>query len=162
MPEVYVGLASNHEPGTHLQRAVAALTERFGVVRCSAVYRSAAAGPPAPHYWNLAATFVAACDPASLAAALRELEHAAGRRRDDPALVTLDLDLLLYGCRVDPVLRVPRSDVLRRPFVLLPLAELAPALVHPVTGARLAGAAAALRPHAALARLSAFDERPAR
>ena len=49
----------------------------------------------------------------------------------------LDLDLLLYGSLVDPELRVPRHDVLRYAFVLRPLSELAPRLVHPVTGRTL-------------------------
>ena len=47
---------------------------------------------------------------------------------------SLDLDLLLYGERVDPVQRLPRDDVLKYPFALAPLAELAAGLIHPVTG----------------------------
>ena len=46
----------------------------------------------------------------------------------------LDLDLLLYGRRVDPGRCLPHADVLRRAFVLAPLAELAPRLEHPLTG----------------------------
>ena len=52
----------------------------------------------------------------------------------------LDLDLLLYGSMVDPDRKLPRPDILRYAFVLGPLAELAPALVHPVTGQAFNGA----------------------
>ena len=48
----------------------------------------------------------------------------------------LDIDLLLYNDQVidKPPVRVPRSDILEYSFVLRPMAELAPDLVHPVTG----------------------------
>jgi 2-amino-4-hydroxy-6-hydroxymethyldihydropteridine diphosphokinase len=51
----------------------------------------------------------------------------------------LDIDLLLYGEQVisEPPVHVPRSDVLEYGFVLRPLAELAPELVHPQTGQTL-------------------------
>jgi 2-amino-4-hydroxy-6-hydroxymethyldihydropteridine diphosphokinase len=71
---------------------------------------------------------------------LREIERAAGRQRTDPARCELDLDLLLYGGRVDPTQRLPRPGAFALPFVSGPLAELTPELVHPVTGERVAAA----------------------
>ena len=68
--------------------------------------------------------------------ALRAVEALAGRSRLDPAVCALDLDLLLYGSRVDAARQLPRSGLFTAPFVLGPLAELAPELVHPVTGER--------------------------
>ena len=59
---------------------------------------------------------------------LRAIETLAGRSRRDPAVVELDLDLLLYGSRVDAGLRVPRPGAFTLPFVLWPLAELAPVI----------------------------------
>ncbi|MCC6651393.1 MAG: 2-amino-4-hydroxy-6-hydroxymethyldihydropteridine diphosphokinase, partial [Candidatus Eisenbacteria bacterium] len=49
---------------------------------------------------------------------------------------TIDLDLLLFGDQVidEDDLRVPHPELIRRSFVLTPLAELEPALVHPTTG----------------------------
>lgn len=134
MPDVYVGLGSNHEPGENLRRAVARLAERFGAVTCSAVYRAAAVGEPAPDYYNLVAHLATSLEAAALGNDLKQIEAAAGRDRSAPTVVGLDLDLLLYGARVDPKLRVPRTDVLRHAFVLVPLAEIAPQLTHPVTG----------------------------
>jgi 2-amino-4-hydroxy-6-hydroxymethyldihydropteridine diphosphokinase len=63
---------------------------------------------------------------------LQQIEHAAGRERPYVnAPRTLDLDLLLYGDgRIDsPQLTVPHPRMWQRAFVLLPLAEIAPALV---------------------------------
>ena len=52
---------------------------------------------------------------------------------------TIDLDLLLHGDRViqGPDLVVPHAELHRRAFVLVPLMELDPLLVHPVTGETL-------------------------
>jgi 2-amino-4-hydroxy-6-hydroxymethyldihydropteridine diphosphokinase len=72
---------------------------------------------------------------------LSALENARGRDAGDRSgSRTLDLDLLLFGERVDAARRLPREDVLRYPFVLAPLAELAPARKHPVTGIPIAQA----------------------
>jgi 2-amino-4-hydroxy-6-hydroxymethyldihydropteridine diphosphokinase len=67
------------------------------------------------------------------------IEAAGGRQRGAAraTLCSLDLDLLLYGARVDAAQNLPHSDVLRRAFVLAPLAEVAPDMRHPVTGERL-------------------------
>jgi len=68
-------------------------------------------------------------------ARLRALEHAAGRPERRPRLAprTLDLDLLLFGDSTvaTPELTLPHPGLIRRRFVLAPLAELAPALVPP-------------------------------
>jgi 2-amino-4-hydroxy-6-hydroxymethyldihydropteridine diphosphokinase len=140
MPDVYVGLGSNREPDQHLRSAVAGLQEIFGTVRCSCLYRSPAFGDPAPDYCNLAATFATNVGSAALVDVLAGLERAAGRQRAPHALVSLDVDLLMYGSRVDARLRLPRADVLRRAYVLAPLAELAPDVRHPVTGVRIGAA----------------------
>ena len=157
MPEVFIGAGSNADPERRLRFAVAELDGRFGAVRCSRVYRSAAVGMPAADYLNLVVALDAdlAVDP--LRDALRAIETAAGRTRTrsgdpgtpaaraaaaaDPAVCELDLDLLLHGGRVDAQRRVPRPGLLTLPFVLVPLAELAPELRHPVTGERYSAAA---------------------
>ena len=72
----------------------------------------------------------------ALIAALRGIEDACGRRRGasvSPSR-TLDLDLLLYGEAMfaGNGVELPRRDVLSYAFVLAPLAEIAPAVKHPV------------------------------
>ena len=138
MPEVFIGAGSNADPERRLRGALAELTRRFGPVRSSSVYRSAAVGIPAADYSNLVIAFTTELSVDSLRDELRAIEALAGRARADPAVCELDLDLLLYGRRVDAVQRLPRPGLLTLPFVLVPLAELAPQLVHPVTGERFA------------------------
>jgi 2-amino-4-hydroxy-6-hydroxymethyldihydropteridine diphosphokinase len=142
LPRVYVGAGSNSEPRARLRAAVAALERAFGPVRRSAVYRTAAVGMPASDYLNLVVAFDSDLRPAAVKAALVAIEAAAGRQRDavPSAVCVVDLDLLLYGARVDAPCRLPHPDVLRRAFVLAPLADVAPELRHPVTGEPVASA----------------------
>ena len=136
MPEVFVGAGSNEDPVRALRRAAAELERSFGALRCSRVYRSAAIGAPAPDYLNLVLSLSTEREVDSVREALRAIETLAGRSRTDPALCQLDLDLLLYGARVDALQRLPRPGLFTTPFVLGPLAELAPELAHPVTAER--------------------------
>lgn len=73
--------------------------------------------------------------PQSLSSVLREIERSLGRdddHRSGPR--TMDLDILFYGGRVidEPGLRIPHPRLHHRRFVLAPLCELDPLLVHPV------------------------------
>lgn len=139
MAEIYVGMGSNVEPEEHLKDAVAALQKRLGTVELSSVYRNPAVGFAGDDFLNLVLCADTHLAPAAVERVLSEIETAAGRGRSRSRVGprTLDLDLLLYGNLVDPALRLPRGDILRYAFVLRPLAELAPALTHPVTGTRM-------------------------
>lgn len=143
MPEVLVGAGSNADPERRLELALAELELRFGTVRCSNAYRSAAIGLPAADYLNFVAAFQTALAADRVREELRAIEALAGRTRADVAVVELDLDLLLYGARVDAERRLPRPGLFALPFVVVPLAQLRPELLHPVTGERCADAARA-------------------
>jgi len=142
MVEIYVGLGSNVEPEHNLQAALTELRRAFGTLRCSAAYRSPPLGFVGADFLNAVVAFESAAHPEAVDAVLSSIEHAGGRRRNAARFGprTLDLDLLLYGARVDPRTRLPRADVLAYPFVLAPLCELAPELKHPVTGESMAAA----------------------
>lgn len=142
MPEVFVGFGSNIEPLLHLRDALNALRERFGELSCSSVYRSPPYGFVGDDFLNLVGVFLSDAGPEAVEAVLTSIEHAGGRIRSGARFTarTLDLDLLAYGACVVPALRLPRDDILRYPFVLAPLAELAPNFCHPVTGALAADA----------------------
>jgi len=134
MPDVLVGIGSNADPERGLRLATAELAQRFVALRCSSVYRSKALGVPGADYLNMVVAFVSA-EPVELVRdALRTIEVRAGRRRDHPGTCALDLDLLCYGARVDAAQRLPRPGAFSLPFVLAPLAEVAPELVDPLTG----------------------------
>ena len=108
------------------------------IVRASRVWDTEPMGPPQPRYLNAVLELETSLTPRALLALLRRVERAAHRRRDGArwGARTLDLDLLLFGERVlsEPGLKVPHPGIADRPFVLAPLAELAPALVVPGTG----------------------------
>jgi 2-amino-4-hydroxy-6-hydroxymethyldihydropteridine diphosphokinase len=138
MPEVFIGAGSNADPERRLRLALVELERRFGALRSSSVYRGPSVGVPGADYSNLVVALKTELDVDSLRDELRAIEALAGRTRVDAAICELDLDLLLYGPRVDAARRLPRPGLLTLPFVHVPLAELAPELVHPVTGERFA------------------------
>ncbi len=145
MAEVLIGIGSNLEPESALRVAVAALKQRFGCVVCSSVYRGPAAGVAAADYLNMVVQAVTDAEVDPLLADLSAIETATGRTRDDPRICRLDLDLLAYGGRVDAARRLPRPGLYSLPFVFVPLAEIVPRLVHPLTGERCSAAFTAAR-----------------
>lgn len=136
MADVYVGVGSNIEPERHVRLAIRALEERFGGLRCSDVFRAPAYGFAGDDFLNMVVAFSTESDPDAVERVLYDIEYEGGRTRRGKRFSarTLDLDLLLYGAMVDASRRLPRDDVRRYPFVLAPLADLAPQLRHPLTG----------------------------
>ena len=116
---------------------------------CSPLYETDAVTPdPQPPYLNAVARAVTALDAHALLALCLEIEATLGRLRPPGrthAPRPIDIDLLLHGTAViddPPALLVPHPRLLERPFVRIPLADVAePGLVHPVTGERLDRAA---------------------
>ena len=108
----------------------------------SGLYRSAPVDADGPDYINAVVQVCTRLSAPELLDALQALEQAAGRQRPYPnAPRTLDLDLLLYGdARIDsPRLTVPHPRMAGRAFVLVPLAEIAPARVVPQALAAVSG-----------------------
>lgn len=141
MTEVFVSIGSNIEREKNIRSGVAALRERFGELRLSTVYESEAVGFQGDPFYNLVASFETDATPEDVVAALRAIEDRHGRVRTGPRFSsrTLDIDLLLYGDAVfDVPVVIPRKEITRNAFVLLPLAELAPDVLHPVTGSSYA------------------------
>ena len=136
----YIGLGGNlGDRRAFLNRALEALRGRPGVevTRVSSVYETAPVGGPPGQgpYLNAVAELRAELDPDALLGVLLEIESTLGRvrtERDGPR--TLDLDLLLYGdvVRDDARLTLPHPRLHQRLFVLKPLAEIAPGLIHPI------------------------------
>lgn len=138
MAIVFVGLGSNIEPEQNLGLAVSELRQKYGALEVSSVYRSASLGFDGDDFLNLVVGFRSEDEPAEICEEIERLHNLAGRSRgsDKWAARPLDIDLLLYNDRIidEHPVRVPRSDILEYSFVLRPLAELAPELVHPVSG----------------------------
>ena len=149
---VAIALGSNLGDRTaHLDWAIAALGAHLTELRISPFQETAPVEVPdrQPDYLNAVAVGRTRLEPHALLDVLLGLEAARGRTRAGVRSArTLDLDLVLYGDRVidDPRLQVPHPRFLARPFVLGPLAALAPRWREPVSGRTLAGLWRARRP----------------
>ena len=131
----FVALGANlGDAGAAVTRAIGAL-DRLPDTRVTArssLYRTAPVDAGGPDYVNAVARLCTRLTAPELLNVLQGLEHDAGRERPyRHAPRTLDLDLLRYGdARIDsPRLKVPHPRMLARAFVLVPLAEIDPALV---------------------------------
>ena len=142
MAAVYLGLGSNMDAENNLRLAIRELRRVFGELIVSPVYRSAPLGFDGPDFLNLVVGVETEAGPLDVLEQIERIHEMAGRKRgsDKYSSRPLDIDLLLYGDRVDPEpsLRLPRRDVLEYSFVLRPLGDIAPRLVHPVTGRKIA------------------------
>jgi 2-amino-4-hydroxy-6-hydroxymethyldihydropteridine diphosphokinase len=136
---VVLGLGSNlGNRDATLQAAIAGLAPAVRLERVSSVYETAPQlVAEQPMYHNLVCLARTSLAPHALLRLLKDLEHRLGRTptyRYGPR--EIDLDILLYGERsiVTPELTIPHPRMAERAFVLVPLAELAPDLVHPTLG----------------------------
>ncbi len=136
----YLGLGSNlGNRLAFLRGGRDSLTRRFDIVllRASAVFETEAVGGPPdnPSFLNAVLEIETSLSPRELLAACQAVEDEFGRTRPmEWAPRTLDIDLLMYGEATisETDLQVPHPRLHERNFVLAPLNELAPDLVHPV------------------------------
>ena len=148
---VFITLGSNIEPRANLERALASLVQVLDVEAVSGLWESAPYGAPGtPRFLNAAVRVATDLAPAALKLLLRRVESDLGRSRGGyrNAPRTIDLDIALFGGLVidDPQagLRIPDPEILERPYLALPLAEVGSEVAHPETGEPLADIAARL------------------
>ncbi len=107
------------------------------VLSKSSWYFTKAVGPPQPDYLNGCALLQVEMIPEFLLEILLKIENNFGRLRNERwGPRTLDLDILLYENRIieTPKLQIPHPRMRERAFVLVPLAEIAPDGIEPVSG----------------------------
>jgi 2-amino-4-hydroxy-6-hydroxymethyldihydropteridine diphosphokinase len=140
--DVYLGLGSNLGDRTaEIEGAMHALGQLGVVAARSALYETLPEGGAAqPNYINAAVRLETGLSPRQLLDACLDIERTRGRIRPHDlrkAPRTLDIDILLFGAQVidESGLRVPHPSLLVRPFVRIPLADVArPGLRHPLSG----------------------------
>jgi 2-amino-4-hydroxy-6-hydroxymethyldihydropteridine diphosphokinase len=139
---VFIGVGSNVDPVVNLKLAISVLGEQYGALGRSSVYQNPAVGFAGEDFLNMAVSLSTHYSLSQVKALLDDIHARVGRVSGQQKFGPrkLDLDLLLFGDRVDSQARVPRADVLRYGFVLGPMAELVPDLRHPVTGVTMAQA----------------------
>ncbi|MBI4186379.1 MAG: 2-amino-4-hydroxy-6-hydroxymethyldihydropteridine diphosphokinase [Chloroflexi bacterium] len=135
----YLGLGSNMgDRHDNLDRALALLSKRLTVKRVSSVYDTEPVGvEEQPRFLNLVCEVATSLAPAALLTLAKDIERKLGRApRSHNESRPIDIDILFYGERVinSPELVIPHPGLAERAFVLIPLAELAPGLVHPANG----------------------------
>jgi len=142
----YLGLGSNlGDRSSHIEAAVAFLRSCGRVLKRSSIYETTPVGMPgAGLFLNMVLTLESQLPPLELLAKCRGHEAAQGRDLKNSHYKdrSIDIDILLVGDLVlgTPELTVPHPRLCERGFVLVPLFEIAPKLVHPlekVTVARL-------------------------
>lgn len=138
---IFVGLGSNlGDRERNIRRALAQIDKlpETAIRRVSSLYDTdPVSAVPQPDYLNAVAEVESTLGARELLWQLLLVEARLGRRRQRHerwGARVIDLDLLLFGTELhdDPDLVVPHPELHKRAFVLIPLSELAPDLVHPV------------------------------
>lgn len=139
MSMIYLGLGSNvgHREA-NLERALDLLGDRVRITRASSIYQTEPVGyADQPWFLNMACEGETLLDPFELLAFVKGIEARMGREpnfRNGPRVI--DIDILFCDDRIveTEYLTIPHPRIAERRFVLVPLAEIAPALVHPASG----------------------------
>ena len=149
MPITYLALGSNiGDRRDNLRRALTGLAPEVQVMGRSPVYETPAWGyEDQPPFLNMALEAETSLLPEALLTHVKRLETELGRTPSfhwGPRLI--DIDILFYGDLVlaTPALTIPHPRLHERAFVLVPLNNLAPSLVHPVLGKTIAELLASL------------------
>lgn len=137
--EAYLGLGSNlGDRDQNVARAIDLLAQRVKIATTSSLYVTEPVDhSDQPLFLNIVCRIRTSLAPEDLLGLAKRIEASMGRK---PSFVNgprpIDIDILFYGDRVVniPHLVIPHPRVQERAFVLVPLAEIAPNLVHPVSG----------------------------
>ncbi|MDA0770729.1 MAG: 2-amino-4-hydroxy-6-hydroxymethyldihydropteridine diphosphokinase [SAR202 cluster bacterium Casp-Chloro-G4] len=137
--EAFLGLGSNlGDPVSNIREALGLLGRLARSMEVSRLYRTTPQGfSDQPDFVNAACRLWTDLDPFELLDAALRIERAIGRHRTFAnAPRSLDIDVLMYGRQVlqGPPLTIPHPRMHNRAFVLRPLLDIAPGLVHPFAG----------------------------
>ena len=134
---VYLGLGSNMgERQENLTLALDYISQRLRIEKKSSVYDTEPVGDAKQsRFLNMVCRVTTSLAPATLLTVLKGIESKMGRLPGPPnSPRPIDIDILLYGDQVIETheLKIPHPRLAERAFVLVPLVEIAPDLVHPV------------------------------
>ncbi|MBI2989442.1 MAG: 2-amino-4-hydroxy-6-hydroxymethyldihydropteridine diphosphokinase [Deltaproteobacteria bacterium] len=142
--QVYIGIGSNL--GKKKENYLEALTRiakipDTKIIRESSLYESEPLGDSKERYVNGVIEIETELKPEMLLRKCKNIERAMGRKkvRKRWGARIIDLDILLYDTLIleKKNLKLPHSELHNRKFVLIPLSEIAPQVIHPVLGATI-------------------------
>lgn len=134
--KIFISLGSNIERDKYTRAGLDGLARHFHNIQLSTVYESEAVGFAGSHFYNLVVSADTDMSVERVCQYLKQIEDQNGRVRGEKKFAprTLDLDLLLYDDLVtEQGVELPRAEITYNAFVLLPLSELAPDRIHPIT-----------------------------
>ena len=135
MTRVCLDIGSNINRKKNIQACVDQLLLDFPDIVFSKAYESEAFGFDGDPFINLSAQLETELSYEELNSYLKKLEDKQARQRNTKKFIarTLDVDILLFGnLNLQPEIDLPRAEILKFPFVLFPLAEIAADFIHPV------------------------------
>ncbi|MFH1640053.1 MAG: 2-amino-4-hydroxy-6-hydroxymethyldihydropteridine diphosphokinase [Chloroflexota bacterium] len=139
METVYLGMGSNlGNREANLARALELLSDKIKLDKTSRIYDTEPVGKvDQPRFLNMVCRMHTLLSPVELLMLVKDIEREMGRipatERNSPRMI--DIDILFFGNRIINTgqLVIPHPALTSRAFVLVPLAEIAPKLVHPVS-----------------------------
>ncbi len=139
MTQVYLGIGSNIDREASVRNGLTTLKSLYGELQVSPVYESKAFGFDGDDFYNLVVGFETDVDIDKMETQLKEIEHQSGRKQGELSYSprTLDIDLLLYGDLICDKHELPRVGIIKYAFVLKPLCDIAPDLMHPVENKKM-------------------------
>ena len=138
MAEAYISIGSNICPKENIKKCLDMLKSEFNMTTISPIYETRPYGyEKQANFVNLAVGIKAELNAHELLKKLQEIENKLGRKRAfrfSPR--TIDLDILLYNAEIidENGLVVPHKGLLDRDFMLIPLLDIAPNIIDPITG----------------------------
>jgi len=139
MADIYISLGSNIDREYHVQHGLNELAKTFNLsfeqLALSSLFESEAVGFNGNAFYNMVIGIKTQCSVEQVVSKLRNIEIDYGRPLDAKKFSprTLDLDLLLYdNLIIETPAQLPRDEINKNAFVLWPLSEIAPTLIHPL------------------------------
>ena len=135
MPKIYLSLGSNIKPEVNLHKAKEFLSQEYQLDKESKTYKTKSEGFKGEDFLNQVVCFITEDSAEKVVSTLKDIEKKIGRKDRSKKFSDreIDIDLLLYGKYVGKALGkdIPHKDIDLYRFVLEPLAEIAPDLIHP-------------------------------
>lgn len=136
MAKVYLSLGSNIERERYIKAGLDALKKSFGELTLSPVYESESVGFEGDAFYNLVVALETDLSVETLNLRIKKIEDENGRSRSGPRFSsrTLDIDILTVGNLSGDIdgVQLPRDEIEKNAFVLLPLSDIAADEIHPV------------------------------